>query len=225
MSSIAVSVGAMPPAAIVFDCDGLLLDTEGCWSAGQIALFARHGQAFEPEHKQALVGRSMAEAWTDLRAVPGPARARCRASRTSSWRSWSRSCGGWAARPCRGPSSCSRCSGGRAPRGVASNSPRPVFEAAVAAAGVSEWFEAAVSADDVERPKPAPDIYVEACRRLGADPADADRTGGHGDGARGGARGGHADDRRALGVDGCARRRRHRRIAGRSGRPRRPRAR
>jgi beta-phosphoglucomutase-like phosphatase (HAD superfamily) len=30
-----------------------------------------------------------------------------------------------------------------------------------------------VSADDVERPKPAPDVYLEACRSLGAEPADA----------------------------------------------------
>ena len=38
---------------------------------------------------------------------------------------------------------------------------------------VSDWFGAIVSADDVDRPKPAPDVYLEACRRLGADPADA----------------------------------------------------
>jgi HAD superfamily hydrolase (TIGR01509 family) len=164
--------GAMPPAAIVFDCDGLLLDTEGCWTAGQTALFERHRRAFEPEHKQALVGRSMAEA--------GPIYER------------------FLGRPGRGAdltdelvalvvdeleqTGCTPMPGavellgmlrGRAPLGVASNAPRPVFEAAVAAAGVADWFEAAVSADDVERPKPAPDIYLEACRRLGADPADA----------------------------------------------------
>src|SRR6476619_1432930 len=147
----------MLPAAIVFDCDGLLLDTEGCWSAGQIALFERHGRAFEPEHKQALVGRSMAEA--------GPIYAR------------------FLDRPGRGAeltdelvalvvdelerTGCTPMPGavellgllrGRAQLGVASNAPRPVFESAVAAAGVAGWFAAAVSADDVERPKPAPDI-------------------------------------------------------------------
>ena len=62
---------------------------------------------------------------------------------------------------------------GRMPLGVASNAPRPVFQAAIAAAGVSDWFGAVVSADDVDRPKPAPDVYLEACRRLGAEPADA----------------------------------------------------
>ena len=62
MSTVPVPFPAMPPAAIVFDCDGLLLDTEGSWSVGQTGLFARHGREFGPEHKQALVGRSMLEA-------------------------------------------------------------------------------------------------------------------------------------------------------------------
>ena len=46
MSSVRVLCRAVLPAAIVFDCDGLLLDTEGCWSVGETALFTRHGLAF-----------------------------------------------------------------------------------------------------------------------------------------------------------------------------------
>ena len=70
-------------------------------------------------------------------------------------------------------SSCSRCSGAGCPSGSPRTPPRPVFQAASPPPGVSDWFGAAVSADDVDRPKPAPDVYLEACRRLGADPADA----------------------------------------------------
>ena len=79
---------------------------------------------------------------------------------------------GRAARPCRAPSSCSRCCGAarrsasrRTLRGRSSRprSPPPG----------SRTGSARCSADDVERPKPAPDIYLEACRRLSADPADA----------------------------------------------------
>jgi len=172
MSSVPVPCRSMLPAAIVFDCDGLLLDTEGCWSAGQVALFARHGKAFAPEHKQALVGRSMSEAGpiyerflgrsgrgTDLTdelvslVVEELERTGCT--------------------PMPGAVELLDMLRGRAPLGVASNAPRPVFDAAITAAGVADRFGAAVSADDVERPKPAPDIYVEACRRLGADPAEA----------------------------------------------------
>jgi HAD superfamily hydrolase (TIGR01509 family) len=162
----------MLPAAIVFDCDGLLLDTEGCWSAGQAALFARHGRAFEPEHKQALVGRSMAEAGPIYERLLGrPGRGvHLTDELVSLVVEELRQTG---CTPMPGAVELLGMLRGRAPLGVASNAPRPVFEAAVAAAGVLGWFEAAVSADDVERPKPAPDIYVEACRRLGADPADA----------------------------------------------------
>jgi HAD superfamily hydrolase (TIGR01509 family) len=172
MSRVPVASTAMPPAAIVFDCDGLLLDTEGCWSVGQIALFATHGRAFEAEHKEALVGRSMAEA--------GPIYERFleRSGRGTELTDELVSLvveelGRTGCTPMPGAVELLGMLRGRAPLGVASNAPRPVFEAAIAAAGVADWFQARVSADDVERPKPAPDIYLEACRRLGADPADA----------------------------------------------------
>ena len=63
MSSVPVASTAMLPAAIVFDCDGLLLDTEGCWSVGQTALFAParasvRSRAQAGAHRR----RSMAEA-------------------------------------------------------------------------------------------------------------------------------------------------------------------
>jgi len=162
----------MPPAAIVFDCDGLLLDTEGCWSAGQIALFARHGQEFEAEHKQALVGRSMAEAGPIYeRFLDSPGRGTDLTDELVSLVVEALERTGCTPMP--GAVKLLDMLQGGAPLGVASNAPRPVFEAAIAAAGVADRFGAAVSADDVERPKPAPDIYIEACRRLGADPAGA----------------------------------------------------
>src|SRR5213078_5404741 len=45
-----------PPEAVVFDNDGLLLDTEGLWTKAQVKLFAAHGRPFEIEHKRAFVG-------------------------------------------------------------------------------------------------------------------------------------------------------------------------
>ena len=74
MSSVRVLSRAVLPAAIVFDCDGLLLDTEGCWSVGETALFARHGLAFGDDHKQALIGVAMPDAGPileELLASPG----------------------------------------------------------------------------------------------------------------------------------------------------------
>lgn len=56
------------------------------------------------------------------------------------------------------------------PVGVASNSPVWRLEATLAAAGLAGAFRVSVGADEVEEPKPAPHVYLEAARRLGVDP-------------------------------------------------------
>jgi HAD superfamily hydrolase (TIGR01509 family) len=58
---------------------------------------------------------------------------------------------------------------GRWPLGVASSSNREVIDAVLDAAGITERFAATVSSEEVARGKPAPDVYVEAARRLGVD--------------------------------------------------------
>jgi HAD superfamily hydrolase (TIGR01509 family) len=57
--------------------------------------------------------------------------------------------------------------------GVASSSNRPLIEAVLERAGIAELFEAVVSSEEVARGKPAPDVYVEAMRRLGTEPGAA----------------------------------------------------
>jgi HAD superfamily hydrolase (TIGR01509 family) len=57
--------------------------------------------------------------------------------------------------------------------GLASNSPRYLVDAALQSAGFADAFEAIVSSDDVAHHKPAPDLYLLACERLGVTPADA----------------------------------------------------
>jgi HAD superfamily hydrolase (TIGR01509 family) len=59
------------------------------------------------------------------------------------------------------------------PVGVASNSSREFLDRVLRTAGVAERFAVTVAGDEVAHPKPAPDIYLEACRRLGAEPADS----------------------------------------------------
>jgi HAD superfamily hydrolase (TIGR01509 family) len=61
----------------------------------------------------------------------------------------------------------------RVPLGLASNSPRFLVDDALATAGMTDAFDAIVTSDDVELAKPAPDIYLLACERLGVAPADA----------------------------------------------------
>jgi HAD superfamily hydrolase (TIGR01509 family) len=57
--------------------------------------------------------------------------------------------------------------------GLASSSNRPLIDAVLAATGLGELFDATVSSEEVPRGKPAPDVYLEALRRLGVPAARA----------------------------------------------------
>ena len=56
------------------------------------------------------------------------------------------------------------------PLGLASSSPHPVIAFVLERSGLDRYFTAWVSSDEVPRGKPEPDVYLEACRRLGAEP-------------------------------------------------------
>jgi beta-phosphoglucomutase-like phosphatase (HAD superfamily) len=63
-----------PPAAVLFDNDGLLLDTEVLWTRAEITLFEHFGRTFTLEHKRELIGTSgpVAEATIERHlGVPG----------------------------------------------------------------------------------------------------------------------------------------------------------
>ena len=62
---------------------------------------------------------------------------------------------------------------GRVPLALASNSGREIVDTALATARLAEAFDAIVTADDVSDGKPAPDIYLLACERLGVRPEDS----------------------------------------------------
>jgi HAD superfamily hydrolase (TIGR01509 family) len=56
--------------------------------------------------------------------------------------------------------------------GVASSSNRRVIDAVLGESGLARFFEATVSSEEVPRGKPAPDVFLEAARRLAVDPAE-----------------------------------------------------
>jgi beta-phosphoglucomutase-like phosphatase (HAD superfamily) len=56
------------------------------------------------------------------------------------------------------------------PLGLASSSNRELIDRALEASGLEGYFRATVSSEEVERGKPAPDVYLEAARRLGVEP-------------------------------------------------------
>ncbi|MGA9184617.1 MAG: HAD-IA family hydrolase, partial [Candidatus Acidiferrales bacterium] len=56
---------------------------------------------------------------------------------------------------------------GKLPMAVATGSTRASAEASLRAIGILEWFDAVISSQDAGRPKPAPDVFLLAARRIG----------------------------------------------------------
>ncbi len=155
--------------AVVFDCDGLLLDTEECWTKGERALFAAYGRTFTPDHKRRLLGTSGEASGRILAGVldqPGGERELARELLDFCW---GEVVGGAVPRP--GAVELVDELRGTVPIGVASNSPRDLVEAALGAAGLDGAFDAVLGVEDVRRPKPDAEIYLAACERLGATPS------------------------------------------------------
>lgn len=162
-----------PFDAVIFDNDGLLLDTEHAWTRAETTLFARRGSTFTMEHKRALLGTSVAQAARELEtmlAVPGEGPQLMDELHELVM---GEVLAGVPSRP-GARELVARLRAAGIPVGLATNSSRAFVERVLAASGFRNGeFDAVVSADDVELPKPAPDIYVAACTALGADPARA----------------------------------------------------
>jgi HAD superfamily hydrolase (TIGR01509 family) len=157
--------------AVIFDCDGLLLDTESAWTRAETALFARHGESFDASAKRALLGTSMAAGGRVLERLlrqPGRARALSEELQVLVLDEVARG-----AAPLPGAVALVRALHGRRPLGVASNSTRALLDTALRVAGLEGSFDVTLGGDEVARPKPAPDIYLRACELLGAVPSES----------------------------------------------------
>jgi HAD superfamily hydrolase (TIGR01509 family) len=158
------------PAAVVFDNDGLLLDTEDAWTRAETTLFERHGKTFTMAHKRDMIGSSHLVAAGKLELMlelPGLGPELMQELHELVMEEGRRDI---APRP-GAPELIDALRAAGIPIAVASNSTRPFLDRVLRTGGLASRLDITVSADDVAHPKPAPDIYVEACRRLGADPA------------------------------------------------------
>jgi HAD superfamily hydrolase (TIGR01509 family) len=157
-------------AAVVFDNDGLLLDTEEAWTRAEETLFARRGRAFTIEHKRSLIGSARAAAAMKLEAMlerDGEGEALMDELHGLVMEE---ALAGVAPRP-GALRLLEGLAGAGVPVAVASNSRREFLERTLSVAGLLDGrFATVVSVEDVAQPKPAPDIYLEACRRLGTEP-------------------------------------------------------
>jgi HAD superfamily hydrolase (TIGR01509 family) len=160
-----------PDGPVLFDCDGLLLDTETCWTRAETALFARYGRSFGHGEKQALIGSSLAAAGRVLaRLLDQPERAEALSAELFALVTEELAHG---AEPMPGAVALVSALRGRRPIAVVSNTAKALLLATLARAGFADAFDLVIGGDEVADPKPAPDLYLRACALLDADPANA----------------------------------------------------
>lgn len=160
-------VGKRPQAA-VFDCDGLLVDSARCWERAYATVAAARGRALDDVRLERLLGASVRGAAALLGEDLGePVGEReLHAALGASFAAAPPA-------PLPGARELVAALAARMPLGVASNGPRALVLGVLERLGVRDAFAAVVSAEQTAREKPAPDVYLEACRRLGVAPADA----------------------------------------------------
>ncbi|NGO70758.1 HAD-IA family hydrolase [Streptomyces boncukensis] len=153
---------------MVFDCDGLLADSEPLWAAARAAQYTRRGLDFGPDERDALLGRQTQEIAAIMAGhfgEPGREGEIENELLADGLERLSHS-----VRPMPGAVALVTQAARAVPVAVASNAPRLVLDATLEAIGLAGRFDATVATDEVARPKPAPDVYLSACRHLGVEP-------------------------------------------------------
>ena len=157
-----------PFRAAVFDMDGLLLDTEPLWHDAERALLERHGHTFT----EADLHESHGKALSDL-ALLYARRLGLTADGIELELARMMEAHYVAGAPLMaGAGELVTALRGRIPMAVASNTSATLVHAALEASGLG-FLGVVVSGQDLERPKPRPDVYLAACAALGVDPGDA----------------------------------------------------
>jgi HAD superfamily hydrolase (TIGR01509 family) len=157
--------------AVVFDLDGILIQTEELWNETRERLARERGGRYDAQAQRDMMGMSSPE-WSrymhervGLPEPPAEIAAEVVGLMKASYRerlplipgaveAVERLAAQW-------------------PLGLASSSNRPLIDLVLELSGLDRLFRATVSSEEVERGKPAPDVYLEACRRLGVEPARA----------------------------------------------------
>ena len=157
--------------AVIFDLDGLLLDSESAWDGGRRALVAEHGLDWPDGATEAMLGMSAPE-WSryvrDELGVPLEPEAISDRVVEHVLQSYDE-----ALPLLPGAEAAVERMAARWPLALASSSNKEVIEHVMATSGWGDVFRAWVSSEEVGRGKPEPDVFLEAARRLGVDAAQA----------------------------------------------------
>ena len=155
--------------AVVFDLDGVLLKSEEVWDAVREAYVRDRGGRYDEEIQRAMMGMSSPE-WSrylheaaGVPDEPDAINAEVVRRMLESYRARLPLVSG-AVEAVQGMAERFRL-------GLASSSNRELIDAVIDAAGLTRYFAATVSSEEVPRGKPAPDVYIEAARRLDVEPS------------------------------------------------------
>jgi HAD superfamily hydrolase (TIGR01509 family) len=157
------------PAAVIFDLDGVLMDSETRWNEAKEALVREAGGRWLDEAPTVMMGMSSPEWSAYLRDRLGVDMEPGAISRDVVRRMEEGYARALPLLP--GAAEAVRALAARWPLGLASSSNREIIDLVLDLAGFADAFQATVSSEEVPRGKPAPDVYLEAARRLGVDPA------------------------------------------------------
>jgi HAD superfamily hydrolase (TIGR01509 family) len=159
------------PQAVIFDMDGLLIDSEPVWGEVEDELLAKRGKTLHHEIRQDLIGLRMRDFWAgmieayDLDEAPDVLISEVVSGFID------RLPEGAPPRP-GAVALVALLHENKVPIAIASSSPHAIIDGVVGALNWGAFFPIRVSGDDVEHGKPTPDIYLESARRLGVAPSD-----------------------------------------------------
>jgi HAD superfamily hydrolase (TIGR01509 family) len=164
--------GRVPPPceAVVFDMDGVLVDTEVWWHQVRVEVAAEFGKTWTDQDGLAIMGMNTRQWRALMRNRLGLPISEDEIERTVVARMLARYESHGAPALDGAVDAVGRLRG-RYALAVASSAPPQIIETALASLGVRESIAATASSDEVELGKPAPDVYLLAARRLGVDPA------------------------------------------------------
>lgn len=169
-------------AAVIFDLDGVLIDSEGVWSAVRRDVALEHGGRWPSDAQRVMMGMSSTEWSTYMHDLLGVALSADEISEivVSRLEELYRE----HLPLIRGARETVRTLGGPWLLGLASSANRPIIELVLELSGLTDSFAATVSAEEVPRGKPAPDVYLEAARRIGVGAAECIAVEDSGNGIR-----------------------------------------
>jgi HAD superfamily hydrolase (TIGR01509 family) len=157
--------------AVVFDLDGLLLDSEQLWNEVREELARERGGRWSERAQADMMGMSSPEWSRYMHDVVGLSESPDEIAEEVVRRMAVRYRERLPLIP--GARGAVERLAARWPLALASSSNRPLIDLALETGGLAPFFAATVSSEEVARGKPAPDVYLEAVRRLEVDPGRA----------------------------------------------------